>query len=351
MVRDILGREQVITQPFYASSLLLKEGLRDESYELGFVRNNFGLRSSDYGRFVAAATLRKGVTDRVTTEFRGEVLRKQQTAGVGASVITPLPLVVTAAGAVSRSEAGSGWLLFLAAERVARGIGYGVRSQWTSSSFAQLGLQPGQAPPRQQLSANLGFPVGAGGSLGMSYVRQLNRGRPDSEIAAATYSLRLGQTTSLIFSATTTLSGERTRIFGITLVSAVGDRTAGTASHTSQSGANQTQFQLQQSLPAGSGFGYRLLAGNGASGERKEAGLALQTDTGTYTLDAGQTPSTTTYRLNASGGVALVDGRTMLSRRIGDAFAIVEVPDYEDIGIYVSNQVVARTDQRGVAMV
>ena len=120
VVRDILGREQVITQPFYASSLLLKEGLRDDSYELGFVRNNFGLRSSDYGRFVAAATLRKGVTDRVTTELRGEVLRKQQTAGVGASVITPLPLLVTAAAALSRSEAGSVWLLFLAAERVAR---------------------------------------------------------------------------------------------------------------------------------------------------------------------------------------------------------------------------------------
>jgi len=351
VVRDILGREQVITQPYYASSLLLKEGLRDDSYEIGFVRDNFGLRDNDYGRFVGATTLRQGLTDRITAEFRGEVLRNQQTAGVGASIITPLPLVLTAAGALSQSEAGAGGLGFLAVERQARGVGYGVRSQWTSAPFTQLGIQPGQAAPRQLLSASLGFPLGPGGSLGMSYVRQLNRGQADNEIAASSYSLRLGKTTSLNFSATTTLSGDRARSLGITLVSAFTDRISAVASHTTQSGANQTLLQLQQNLPPGSGFGYRLLAGNGASGERKEAGLSLQTDTGAYTLDAGETLSTTSYRLSAGGGVALVEGRTMLSRRIGDAFAIVEVPEYADVGVYVSNQVVARTDKQGVALV
>ncbi len=35
VIRDILGREQVITQPFYATSRLLKQGLHDYSYELG----------------------------------------------------------------------------------------------------------------------------------------------------------------------------------------------------------------------------------------------------------------------------------------------------------------------------
>ena len=51
-MRDLLGREQVISQPYYASSLLLREGLIDDSNEIGFVRNDFGIRSNDYGRFV-----------------------------------------------------------------------------------------------------------------------------------------------------------------------------------------------------------------------------------------------------------------------------------------------------------
>ena len=50
VVRDILGREQVITQPFYATPRLLKPGLQEYSYELGFVRRNFGTDSNNYGR-------------------------------------------------------------------------------------------------------------------------------------------------------------------------------------------------------------------------------------------------------------------------------------------------------------
>lgn len=50
VVRDILGREQVITQPFYATPRLLQQGLQDYSYELGFVRRNFGSDSNNYGR-------------------------------------------------------------------------------------------------------------------------------------------------------------------------------------------------------------------------------------------------------------------------------------------------------------
>jgi len=41
VVRDILGREQVISKPFFTSSRLLKQGLQSYSYELGFVRREF----------------------------------------------------------------------------------------------------------------------------------------------------------------------------------------------------------------------------------------------------------------------------------------------------------------------
>ena len=72
VVRDVLGREQVITQSFYGSATLLKEGLTDFSYELGVQRQNFGLASNDYGKGLASATYRKGVTDSFTAELHGE---------------------------------------------------------------------------------------------------------------------------------------------------------------------------------------------------------------------------------------------------------------------------------------
>ena len=54
VVRDILGREQIITQPFDTNSRLLKQGLHDYSYELGFVRRDFGIDSNNYGRPMAS---------------------------------------------------------------------------------------------------------------------------------------------------------------------------------------------------------------------------------------------------------------------------------------------------------
>jgi outer membrane usher protein len=39
-----------------------------------------------------------------------------------------------------------------------------------------------------------------------------------------------------------------------------------------------------------------------------------------------------------------------LSRRISDSFAVVKVPDYSDVAIYVDNQLVARSDASGSAL-
>ena len=58
VVRDYLGRETLITQPYYVSPTLLKKGLHDFSYELGSIRQNFALESASYGPTFASLTHR-----------------------------------------------------------------------------------------------------------------------------------------------------------------------------------------------------------------------------------------------------------------------------------------------------
>src|SRR5437773_1750215 len=86
VVRDLLGREQVITQPFYSSATLLKQGLADYSCEVGAIRNNFAVESNDYGQAVGAATYRRGITDYFTAEVRGEATRDLQAVGFSSAV-------------------------------------------------------------------------------------------------------------------------------------------------------------------------------------------------------------------------------------------------------------------------
>ena len=48
--------------------------------------------------------------------------------------------------------------------------------------------------------------------------------------------------------------------------------------------------------------------------------------------------------------MAFLGGNTFLSRRITDSFAVVQVPGYSGVGVYADNQLVARTDANGSAL-
>ena len=45
VVTDALGRQQVLTQPYYSGSTLLRAGLNEYSFELGAIREDYGLES------------------------------------------------------------------------------------------------------------------------------------------------------------------------------------------------------------------------------------------------------------------------------------------------------------------
>jgi outer membrane usher protein len=160
VVRDMLGREQVVTQPFYASGAILAPGLRDFSYEAGFVRENYGLASNDYGRLAVAGTERRGFSDRFTGELHAEAVGGQQTLGLGANLLAGNAGILSASVAGSRSGQGSGGLVGIGFRHQSRYLGYGFQSQWTSPRFAQLGYQAPDRPPRQTTSGFLSLSQG-----------------------------------------------------------------------------------------------------------------------------------------------------------------------------------------------
>ena len=230
-----------------------------------------------------------------------------------------------------------------------RGINFGARSQWTSSAFTQVGLQPGQPAPVRVMSGNVGF-MPRYGSFGVTYIRQDNRDQTSAEILSASYSATVAKSAALIAFAVKPLTGEGALAAGLTLSLGFGERKSASVSAIGQRGANQGTVEFQQGLPPGAGTGYRLLAGGGSRGTRAEAGFAWQTNAGSYVVEAGHSDDRWGYRANARGGVALFDGRAFFARDLGESFGIAHVPGFADIGVYVNNQIVARTDAQGYAV-
>lgn len=353
VVRDIFGREQVITQQFYASQALLRPGLQESSYELGFVRENFGINSNDYGNALGTGTYRRGMNEHFTGELHGELMRNQATAGAGGDYLMQRAGTISGYIAGSHAPARTGGLLQLGIERQSRPWSLSARTQWMSREFTQIGLLPQQLPPIQTSSANVSYAGGAGGSIGIAYVTQHSRDQSDARIATLSYSVSLGNWASFNVSAVRNLTGDmNTTIFAFMDIplDALTSLNFNSQSVRGGSAGNGNDFSttLQRNLPVGAGYGYRLLARSDGS---REGTYSLQNNVGTYMLGAAQSGGATATRLEISGGIALLGGDAFFSRNIGQSFAVVRIPGYPNVHLRMDNQLAGVTDAEGNALI
>ena len=351
VVRDILGREQVITQPFFTNSRLLKQGLQDYSYELGFVRRNFGTDSNNYGRFMAVGTHRLGFTEKFTGEVHGELLGSQQSVGLGGVLLSPAAGILSGTLAMSNSKKGVGGLLGLGFQHQSGNFSVGMNTQLTSQNFAKLGPQSEKLAPQHISQMVVKMATNDFGSFALNYTQQAFRDMENYKSVSGSYVREVVGIGNLSASVTRYLSGEAKTVFGLnfSMNLDLGKRRNANINVSAKPGRNNANLQLNRRLPAGSGVGYRLVSGLGDT-DRREAEVSLQNRVGSYSLAAGQSQGQTAFRGSASGGVAFLGGSSFFSRRITDSFALVQVPGYADVGIYADNRLSTRTDSKGNAL-
>ncbi len=350
VVRDILGREQLITQPFYASGRLLRPGLKDFTVELGAIRQDYGLESNAYGQALGTATFRTGLTNWLTTELHAQVLPDQQMAGAGGSWLLPFGGVMHAAYAASEADGQQGELMTLGLQRQGWPLSVGVESQFASDDFMRLGMRQGQALPRQQHRVTSSLSSDWAGSLSLGYTAQHFDDRDDIGIVNLGYSKRLGSIGHLSLSALHDLEDGETALRAGLSIPLGRPRTRASLNVSERDDRRQGSVQIQRSLPVGSGVGYRVRTGLGDD-DLHQASLGLQTDYQSYQLEASQRGNQTAGRAGVRGGVAWLGSDLFASRHIDRSFAVVQLPGFSDVQVYADNQPVARTNRHGNALV
>jgi outer membrane usher protein len=350
VVRDLLGRERVITESYYASPSLLRAGLQDYSFEAGVAREDYGIVSSHYGRPLIVGTDRWGVTNSLTAEAHGEILHGQQTFGLAGALLLSNFGVLSASAAGSHSGEGYGHLVNLGFDRATRWLSFGGNVEYASPEFTRLGLLPTEAIPRlkSQLFAIAG--LRRLGSVSISRTREDYRDGHSIEILSARDSINIGNLGYLSVSVARTLTNTRDTMIALSLTHSVNARTIASATTTSDAGGTGTELDLQRSLPAGRGIGYRLIADTGET-RAADATLDLQGDVGTYELEARRQSGATLTQASASGGFAILADHVFPSRRIDNSFAVAEVGTQPDVRLYRENQLVGQTNAQGYLLV
>lgn len=351
VVTDLLGREQLITQSFFASPSLLREGLVEDTYEFGWLRQNYGLKSSDYSAPFAAATYRKGLTSRVTGEARVEWQRDLAVAG--GSVATALPAIssVVESSLALSGAAGlpPGRMGSVAWSYLGRSWSGNVRMQMNSLAFRQVGSDPASLP-QQIATAQLGVPIGTG-TLSVNYVRRLNQGESMARLINLNYSQRIADGMFASFTLLQPLSGNTGPTIALALTIVFDQKHIGSTTLNGRPGAAALYTEFQQSTPREGGVGYRVAALHGGDQARQEATVTRNQSFGSAQAELVRLNGAVSSRLSAHGGIATLAGGVYFTRGRGEGFAVVETGDIAGVPVSLENQVVAHTDKRGRAVV
>lgn len=350
VVRDLLGREVLVTQSYYAEPQLLRRGLHDYSYEVGFLRRGFGRRSNDYGALLIAGTHRYGFSDALTGEVHFEATGDVQAAGAGASIVLPGFGLLDASVALSNSGLGQGELIGLAFERRTPHLSFGAVAELTSDDYVSVGSLSGRAPPAASVQVFAGIPLRSG-SLGLSYLwREARAQERDVQLLGANASFRLGSLGTLHLAGRHSLEGPGETAVELVLIVPLGGRTSASGGAALRNGSPEVTGSIHKNLPAGAGFGYRAAIAVGET-DRFDGRLSAQTSFGTYDAELSWVDGKTGVRATASGGIGVVNDRAFASRKLTQSFATVQVGDYAGVRVYADNQLVGVTDRSGSVVI
>jgi outer membrane usher protein len=94
-------------------------------------------------------------------------------------------------------------------------------------------------------------------------------------------------------------------------------------------------------------MGYHVAASAGQD-NTLDAGVVAQNEVGLYSADLRSSEfGGRVWQLNATGSIAHLDGMTSFTRQIRNAFAVVNVGDFEGVRVYSDNREMGRTNHNG----
>ena len=193
IVTDALGRQQVITQPYYSAPSLLRAGLNEYSFEIGAVREDYALESFAYGELLAVGSFRRGFSEAFTAELRAEAqVDGARAMGIDTAWQVGTVGVVGATAAAGTNGEDTGWLAGLGLERTARGMHVFARTEHRSEGFVQVGTSATGGRQKQRSFAGVGLDLARFGSVQVAYGQQSYWDAESVQTLGLSYSNSLG---------------------------------------------------------------------------------------------------------------------------------------------------------------
>jgi outer membrane usher protein len=359
VVRDVMGNEQRITDPFYYSESLLRPGLTEYSFDAGFERREYGLSSANYGRPGFSAFYRRGLASAVTLGAHAEGLDARGNAGPSASLGIGTLGVLTLDAAASHSENGRGGAVSAIHGFHSVRWSTNVALRLEDRNFARAAPDV-LGPRRYDFAAAVSHALTAESSVSLTTTATAPWQAPMDRSTSLGYRRRM--TREVYFSASARhTSGVITANELLFTVSWNFD--AGGLRHLASVQARKDSFgsggllQLSGGNPESEGLVYRFNAEtrDDPAGSHQLVNPMVQWNGRRAVLRGESFYDSATHsdrtQLGVQGGIAGVGGEWAMTRPVVDSFAIVKVGAVPGVRVYANNQVVGTTDRSGTVFV
>ena len=261
VVRDAFGRETRYERPFYFTDSVLRRGLHEFSYGLGWLREEYGEASSNYGRPALSAFHRYGVTDAVTLGAAGEAGGGVVSAGPTLSLVAGGYGTVSLALSAGRMDGETGWAGVASHQYENRRLSTLARVLRSSAHYRTLLDEDASERAGTQLDLGVSYGTSALGTFSLAWrSRRLDQGE-DRNRLGLDYRLGLHGKFS-IFAALARVEQEGDRwleaIAGVSYFP--GRQQTVSVQYARQQDADTTTLEVSQDRTEGSGLAWRALA-------------------------------------------------------------------------------------------
>ena len=360
VVTDALGQSTTLNFSLYDAHRLLQPGLSDWSIELGAVRENYGIRSFDYGSDVAASgTWRYGVNDRFTAETHAEITKGLNNVGVGGTWLLGRSggiLFVSLAGSESQGQEGMQYSTNYSWNNSRFNIG--INAIGTIGDYRDVGTQYGAAPARRSEQISTGYSTQSLGHFGVSYNQVTQAERETAQFASAYWSKSFGRRLRVSANYNHDINDSTNNSASLSASLSL-DRNI-SLSNSVQYTDDSTAFATDLSRPApnAGGIGWRAQARHSLEGsmDREDStdGLAELNYRGRYgQAQAGIRSNDGNYASYASATGALVKmgGGLFAARQINSGFAVVSTGGIAGVPVSLQNSPIGTTNSRGLLLI
>lgn len=353
-IRDPFGNIERFFYPSYFTDALLGKGLHEYNYAVGFLREQYGMTSNDYGKPALSVYHRYGVTDSLTLGGRAEATQGVWNAGALGAVLLPSAGVVSAsiAGSGNSGQQGSAAGLTHTYQKMRFNTHLFLRHY--SREYAAVSPVFTEKPHTEAgVGAGIAFP--RYGTFSLNYAAADRYDGLSRKITSASYSRNLSRDSTL----SVTLSsarGEQPGIEAFVMFNYYPGKNVQVSALYQHSRETDTEIlEIQKNTPIGEGYGYRADLARSDSDTVSSTSFApffqYNAGFGTYSIDARMQQingdGSGSYTATAAGALVYAGGLFGVTRPVNDTFGIIQVDRLPGVIVKVNNEEIGKTDSSG----